>query len=156
MMITLDEPKIPFSASLNSAVVKKDFLLLHIGREQFFTNLKQWQLFNLLFRRRKLWKRRSALKVINRVKHNKLDLFFWLRRTCSCNCGLSSNSPFGKIEPLNQSGPLNHKSHFSSLVGGIPLVPQSAGFSRPLTKFQCTLESALEFIFARLTSQSRV
>ncbi|GFU74622.1 hypothetical protein TNCV_2660791 [Trichonephila clavipes] len=44
---------------------------------------------------------------------------------CSCNCVLSSNSPIGKVELLNQSDPLNHKLHFSSLVGGIPLVPVS-------------------------------
>ncbi|GFU75659.1 hypothetical protein TNCV_4413421 [Trichonephila clavipes] len=59
---------------------------------------------------------------------------FVFGRHVFCNCRLSSNSPIGKVELLNQSGPLNHKLHLCSLDGGIPLVPQSAGFSRPLHK----------------------
>ncbi|GFS72035.1 hypothetical protein TNCV_2676851 [Trichonephila clavipes] len=75
-----------------------------------------------------------------------LDVLLASADMCSCNCRSSSNSPIGKVELLNQSGPLNPKLHLSSLDGGIPLVPQSGGFSRPLTKFQCTLGSALEFV----------
>ncbi|GFS77331.1 hypothetical protein NPIL_372991 [Nephila pilipes] len=70
----------------------------------------------------------------------------------SCNCGLSSNCPIGKVELHNQSGLLNHKSLFSSLVGDIPLIPQLTGFSRLLTKFQCTLGVSFWICATRLAT----